>query len=79
MNHKKARSFACTVPCLGTLHVKERAAMQRAEIRILTDEQERRIIGAAHNTEIEAAVLLALRFGLRRSEIIDMRWTDIDF
>lgn len=44
-----------------------------------TEEQAITLLQAAKGEEIEPVVVLALMLGLRRSEILGLRWCDIDF
>ena len=49
--------------------------------RALSNDEVRRLLDAAEQTgePIRSAVTLALFYGLRRSEVCGLRWTDIDF
>lgn len=49
------------------------------EKRIYNEEQLRKLFAAIKGTDIEIPVLLATWLGLRRSEILGLRWVDIDF
>lgn len=50
----------------------------RKERRCLTREQASALLKASRGTRIELAVVLGLGCGLRRSEILALRWRDID-
>jgi integrase len=47
--------------------------------RIYTDIEVRNLLEAAKGTMLYLPVLLAVKLGLRRSEILALRWKDIDF
>ncbi len=48
--------------------------------RVLSDEEERRLLEALSEDEpVQQIVTLALHTGLRRGEIFNLAWTDIDF
>lgn len=46
---------------------------------ILTGDSMQRLLAACNNTEVYIPVLLAVSLGLRRGEVLGMKWTDIDF
>ncbi|MBR2365791.1 MAG: site-specific integrase [Oscillospiraceae bacterium] len=48
------------------------------EKTIYTEEQQQALLVGIHGTDIEIPVLLASWLGLRRSEIIALRWRDVD-
>jgi integrase len=50
----------------------------RSEIRPLTAEEARRFLQAAKGERFEALYTLALFSGLRRGEILGLRWSDVD-
>ena len=50
----------------------------RSEIRPLTAEEARRFLDAAKGERFEALYTLALFSGLRRGEILGLRWSDVD-
>ena len=52
---------------------------QRQEKQIYTQEQLRILLDAIRGTDIEIVVLLAAWLGLRRSEILGLRWDAIDY
>jgi integrase len=52
--------------------------MPRGEIRPLTAEEARRFLDAAKGERLEALYTLALFSGLRRGEILGLRWSDVD-
>lgn len=46
---------------------------------ILTGDSMQRLLAACNNTEVYIPVLLAVSLGLRRGEVLGLKWTDIDF
>jgi len=50
----------------------------RAEIHPLSEEQARRLLEVAKGTELETFLVLAIRLGLRRGELLDLQWSDIN-
>ncbi|GHO86440.1 tyrosine-type recombinase/integrase [Dictyobacter formicarum] len=52
---------------------------QRTEIKYLTHEQAMQLVEAAKGYRIEQIILLAVSLGLRKGEILGLRWDDIDF
>jgi integrase len=50
----------------------------RPEIRSLSEEQARQLLNAAKGSRLEALLVLALRLGLRRGELLGLQWSDID-
>jgi integrase len=51
---------------------------ERQVERILTNDEARRLIDAS-NASLRPVVVTALNTGMRRGEILDMRWTNVDF
>lgn len=51
---------------------------KRTEMRTLTPEEMQRLLEASLGTEVELLIHLAVHTGLRRSEILGLRWADID-
>lgn len=45
----------------------------------LTAEEAKAVLAAAEGDELEALVWLALKYGLRLGELLDLRWAEIDF
>ncbi|MDL2327645.1 site-specific integrase [Ruminococcaceae bacterium OttesenSCG-928-A11] len=44
-----------------------------------TEEQTKKLIAAVKDTNIETAILFAVSYGLRRSEVLGIKWDAIDF
>ena len=62
-------------------NVMARVAAPRAvkrEMNVLTREQVWTLLEAARGTDYETAIYLAIYFGLRRSELCGLRWSDVD-
>ncbi len=51
----------------------------RKEIQALTPEEARRLLAAAEGDPLEALYVVAVTCGLRQSELLGLRWADIDF
>jgi integrase len=51
----------------------------RHEIKPLTEEEARRLLDAAKGSRLEAVLILALRLGLRRGELVGLTWDDVRF
>jgi len=51
----------------------------RYEARTLTVEQATELLEVARGSRVEAALLVALTTGMRRGELLALRWGDIDF
>jgi integrase len=52
---------------------------KRHEIQPLTPEQAQRLLRAAREHKLETLLTLALATGMRRGELLGLRWQDIDF
>ncbi len=48
------------------------------EVRPLNPTQVKALLSAAHGDRLEALYVLAIHAGLRRSEILGLKWTDVD-
>lgn len=53
--------------------------VERHEIQPLTPEQSKQLLKAVEGRSIEAIIKLALTTGMRRGELLALRWSDIDF
>jgi integrase len=53
-------------------------AAQQQEMTTLTAEQARRLLDAAKGDPLEALYVLALTTGMRRGELLALRWPDVD-
>ncbi len=51
---------------------------ERPEIKPLTEDQARQLLDAAKGSRIEALLVVALRLGLRRGELLGLQWSDVD-
>ncbi|MGI5178690.1 tyrosine-type recombinase/integrase [Dactylosporangium sp. CA-152071] len=54
-------------------------SMQQVERRALTVEEAKRLLGVMKGHRLEALFVTALTVGLRRGELLGLRWADIDF
>jgi integrase len=52
---------------------------QREEVRVLAVEDARRLVGVIRGDRFEALWVCALTLGLRKGELLGLRWSDIDF
>ena len=50
----------------------------RYEVRPLTPEQVRALLAAAQGDRMEALYVLAVTTGMRRGELLGLRWADVD-
>jgi integrase len=51
----------------------------KQEIQPLTPDQARRLVEAARGHRLEVVLVLAITTGMRRGELLALRWQDIDF
>ncbi len=51
----------------------------RYEIQPLTKQQSQQLLAAAHGHPLEALYILALATGMRRGELLALKWQDLDF
>lgn len=51
---------------------------KRQEIKTLTPEEARMLIGASQGTRFEGLYMLAISTGLRQGEMLGLRWKDVD-
>ncbi|NYF41487.1 site-specific integrase [Streptosporangium sandarakinum] len=54
-------------------------AVRREEARVLTIEEAKRLLSVIRDDRLEAFWICALTLGLRRGELLGLRWDDIDF
>lgn len=52
---------------------------KRYEAQILTLEQAQKLLEAARGSRLEALLIVALTTGMRRGELLALRWDDVDF
>lgn len=53
--------------------------VERRQIDVLSNEEARELVEASRGTRLYAPIVLALNSGLRRGEILGLRWQDLDF
>lgn len=54
-------------------------SVYREEVRVITVEDARRLVAVVKGDRFEALWICALTLGLRRGELLGLRWDDIDF
>jgi integrase len=52
--------------------------IERYEGQVLTVEQARKLLGIARGSRLDALLLMALTTGMRRGELVALRWVDVD-
>jgi len=67
----------------GLIHTNPAAAVQAPKVRrqepsVLTEEQTEKLLAAVEGTRLYLPVVLAVGSGLRRGEILALRWSDVD-
>ena len=64
-------------PCRSVKHLRE----ENFKIRFLTKEEEKRLFDAidANNLYLKPIIICALQTGMRKSEIFNLKWSQIDF
>lgn len=62
-------------PCAGVVMPRK----EDDELQVLTTEQCVRLLDVARGTDMEGLVTLALATGLRRGELLGLKWSDVDF
>ncbi len=50
-----------------------------ARVRYLTDEEAKRLLSNCHNKELKLLIKMALMTGMRKMEMLNLTWQDIDF
>lgn len=73
------RQKAYTIDDLDTLDEIEFEDREDKRVAAMNDEELNRFLSAVRGTRFYAAHLLAARRGLRRGEVLGLRWRDIDF
>lgn len=63
-----------TNPCAGVAMLRE----NNLKIRFLTKEEEKRLFKAVKDEKFSALIKLALYTGMRKGEILSLKWTNID-
>ncbi|HVB25872.1 MAG TPA: site-specific integrase [Ktedonobacteraceae bacterium] len=53
-------------------------SVERYEGEVLTEEQARKLLDTARGSRLDALLLVALTTGIRRGELVSLRWSDID-
>ncbi|WP_211210872.1 tyrosine-type recombinase/integrase [Sporichthya polymorpha] len=53
-------------------------SLAKPERRVLTVEEAKRLLTAAASNRLEGVLVVALTLGLRRGEILGLRWSDVD-
>jgi integrase len=53
--------------------------IRRTEMRTLDAAEVRRLLGAAEKSRLYEVILIAVTTGMRRGEILGLRWADVDF
>jgi integrase len=53
-------------------------SLSRSERRALTSEEAQALLAALVNDRLESLFVLALTTGLRRAELLGLRWSDVD-
>ena len=56
----------------------EKPKRQRAQIGYYSEQEARQLVDAVKGTKLELVVTLTLAYGLRRSEVLELRWQDVD-
>lgn len=52
---------------------------QRPQVNYYSEQEARQLLEAVKGTKLELPVTLSLIYGLRRSEVLGLRWKDVDF
>lgn len=76
LNKAVRQGLLATNPCLSV--ELESEADQRAPAHVWTPPQVRRFLAHVHDDRLQALYLLVVTTGLRRGEVIALRWDDLD-
>lgn len=78
---KKALDYAVRMEIIRANHITNVIMPKRKkfEVNYYSTEELEELIKVSKGTKIETAILLGVYFGLRRGEILGLRWQDIDF
>ncbi len=66
-------------PCWRVRNPPKNRAKEVLEEEVFTDDEMKRILKAVAGTDLEIPVIIAAFLGLRRSEVLGLRWSAIDF
>ena len=75
LSYAVKKKYLNSNPCLTA----EMVAIEKRFVRICTSEEFDALLIDTAGTELEIPVLLALSFGMRRGEILGLRWSDVAF
>lgn len=80
-NISKALKYAVRMDMILTnsMNKVDRPRLEAHQAQFYTDEEIQQLIRAIHGDGVEFPVLMAAFYGLRRSEIMGLRWRSIDF
>ncbi|MFJ2719149.1 tyrosine-type recombinase/integrase [Streptomyces sp. NPDC087437] len=73
--HWPARARAACLELISAAHDNDEASLG---VRLLTDLRDKVFCGAARRDPLYAAFVLAVAMGLRRGELVGLRWSDVD-
>lgn len=81
VNLKKALDYAVKMELIERNPVVNVSlpSIEPYEAKYLTVEQAQTLLEAVKGTNIETAVYLTINYGLRRGEVLGLRWSDIEF
>lgn len=71
----KQNEYIESNPCSGV----EKLRVENFKIRFLSKDEEKRLLEAISNHWIKPIVITALQTGMRKSEILDLKWSCINF
>ncbi|MCE3248242.1 MAG: integrase, partial [Geminicoccaceae bacterium] len=73
---KRARSLRLIT--INPIEDVARPQVERQELEVLDAEESSRLLAAAATTRLHAPIVLALATGMRRGELLALRWSDVD-